>query len=237
LFVDLNTKNISSERYHKLKEWACFVLKAILWDNDGVLVDTEKLYFQAGRERVEKEGVELTTDKFIEQSLKKGMSVFDVLPNQDLEYIDRLRVERDARYSELLHTELEVIDGARETLVALQGRVRMGVVTGAHREHFDIIHSQTHMLPFFEFVLAREDYEKSKPDPDAYLTAMRLHGLKPEECIVVEDSERGCKAAADAGLRVFVVPNELSQDGDFSPAYKILNNVREVVDEVEVLLN
>jgi len=231
----MDIKNISSKCYYKLKEWACFVLKAILWDNDGVLVDTEKLYFQAGREIVEKQGVVLTTEKFIEQSLKKGRSVFDVLPNQDPEYLDRLRVVRDARYSELLHTELEVIDGARETLAALHDRLRLGVVTGSHREHFDIIHSQTNMLPFFEFVLAREDYEKSKPDPDAYLTAMRLHGLKPEECIVVEDSERGCKAAADAGLRVFVVPNELSKDGDFSPAYKVLNNVREVVKEVEAL--
>lgn len=211
------------------------MLKAILWDNDGVLVDTEKLYFQAGRECVEKEGVVLTTEKFIEQSLTKGMSVFDVLPNQDPEYIDRLRVERNARYSELLHTELEVIDGARETLAALHGRVRMGCVTGSRRDHFDIIHSQTNMLPFFEFVLVREDYEKSKPDPDAYLTAMRLYGLKAEDCVVVEDSERGCKAAADAGLRVFVVPNELSRAGDFSPAYKILDNVRDVVGEVEAL--
>jgi HAD superfamily hydrolase (TIGR01509 family) len=211
------------------------VLKAILWDNDGVLVDTEKLYFQAGREIVAKQGVELTTEKFIEQSLKKGLSVFDFLPNQDPEYIDPLRIERDARYSDLLHTELEIVDGARETLVALHGRVRMGVVTGSHREHFDIIHSQTDMLPFFEFVLVREDYQLSKPDPDAYLTAMRLHGLQADDCIVVEDSERGCKAAADAGLRVFVVPNELSQHGDFSPAYKVLNSVREVVGEVERL--
>ena len=212
------------------------MLKAILWDNDGVLVDTEKLYFQAGREIVEIQGVVLTTEKFIEQSLTKGQSVFDVLPNQDADYIDGLRIKRNARYSELLRNELDVIDGARETLAALHGRVRMGVVTGSRREHFDIIHSQTDMLPFFEFVVAREDYDKSKPDPDAYLTAMRLYGLKPEDCVVVEDSERGCKAAADAGLRVFVVPNELSRQGDFSPAYKVLNHVGEIVDEVEAMI-
>ncbi len=212
------------------------MLKAILWDNDGVLVDTEILYFQAGREILAEQGVTLTTDEFIEQSLQKGMSVFDLLPDQNPQIIAPLRLKRNARYSDLLRTHLKVIEGARETLATLHGRVRMGVVTGSRQSHFDIIHSQTEMLPFFEFVLAREGYEKSKPHPDAYLTAMRLHGLKPNECIVVEDSERGCRAAADAGLRVFVVPNALSQHGDFSPAYKVLNNVREVVGEAETLL-
>ena len=79
-----------------------------------------------------------------------------------------------------------------------------------------------------------DTYKQAKPHPDAYLTAMRLHGLEPETCVVVEDSERGC-AAAKAGLRVLVVPNALSQHGDFSPAYKVLGSVREVVDEVERL--
>ncbi|MDE2831869.1 MAG: HAD family phosphatase, partial [Gemmatimonadota bacterium] len=65
--------------------------------------------------------------------------------------------------------------------------------------------------------------------------AMRLHGLQPDDCVVVEDSERGCVAAAAAGLRVLAVPNELSKYGDFSSAYKILNSVRDVVDEIEKL--
>lgn len=177
------------------------MIQAILWDNDGVLVDTEGLYFQAGQEVLERQGVELTQENFIEQSLKMGKSVFDFLPDQNQELIDRLRVERNAR----------------------------------GRAHFDIIHAQTDLLRFFEFVLAREDYDKSKPHPDAYLKAMRLHGWTPDDCVVVEDSERGCAAAVAAGLRVLVVPNDLSKHGDFSPAYKVLGHVREVVDEVERL--
>jgi len=213
------------------------VLKAILWDNDGVLVDTEGLYFQAGQEVLETQGVVLTKERFIEQSLKKGESVFDLLPNQNKDYVDQLRVTRNARYSALLGEGVEVLDGVVETLEALQGRVHMGVVTGSRRTHFDIIHGQTDLMRFFEFVLAREDYDLSKPHPDAYLKAMDLHNWTPDECVVVEDSERGCAAAAAAGLRVFVVPNELSEHGDFSPAYKVLGSVRDVVDEVGKLLN
>jgi len=213
------------------------VLKAILWDNDGVLVDTEGLYFQAGQEILAAQGVVLTREDFIEQSLKKGESVFDFLPEQDEDYIDPLRVERNARYSELLSEGVQVLDGVVETLEALHGRVRMGVVTGSRRDHFDIIHAPMDLLGFFEFVLAREDYDKSKPHPDAYLKAMQLHGWTPDDCVVVEDSERGCAAAAAAGLRVLIVPNDLSAQGDFSPAYKVLGNVREVADVVAELQN
>ncbi|MDA0708869.1 MAG: HAD family phosphatase [bacterium] len=211
------------------------MLKAILWDNDGVLVDTETLYFQAGREILEGEGVELTKEKFVEQSLKKGLSVFDVLPNQDPAYIGALRLKRNARYSALLSAGVQVMDGAHETLAALHPHLRMAVVTGSRKDHFDIIHAQTDMLPFFEFVLTREGYDGGKPHPDAYLAAMRLMGLRADACVVVEDSERGCRAAADAGLRVFAVPNALSGQGDFSPAYKILSHVRQVRDEIEFL--
>ena len=211
------------------------MIRAILWDNDGVLVDTEGLYFQAGHEVLATQGVELTHRDFAEQSLKKGLSVFDFLPDQDAELIEELRLKRNARYSALLAEGVPVIDGVVETLKTFHGRVQMGIVTGSLRDHFDIVHAQTNLLPFFDFVLVREDYEEAKPHPDAYLTAMRLHGLQPDDCVVVEDSERGCVAAAAAGLRVLAVPNALSKYGDFSSAYKILNSVRDVVDEIEKL--
>ena len=211
------------------------MIRAILWDNDGVLVDTEGLYFQAGHEVLATQGVELTHRDFAEQSLKKGLSVFDFLPDQNAELIEQLRFKRNARYSALLAEGVPVIDGVVETLETFYGRVQMGIVTGSLRDHFDIVHAQTNLLPFFDFVLAREDYREAKPHPDAYLTAMRLHGLQPDDCVVVEDSERGCVAAAAAGLRVLAVPNALSKYGDFSSAYKILNSVRDVVDEIEKL--
>ncbi len=211
------------------------MIRAILWDNDGVLVDTEGLYFQAGYEVLATQGVELTPEDFAEQSLKKGLSVFDFLPDQNAELIEQLRLKRNARYSALLAEGVQIVDGVIETLETFQGRVQMGIVTGSRRDHFDIVHAKTDLLPFFDFVLAREDYEEAKPHPDAYLTAMRLHGLQPNDCVVVEDSERGCVAAAAAGLRVLAVPNALSKYGDFSSAYKILNSVRDVVNEIEKL--
>ena len=214
------------------------MLKAIFWDNDGVLVDTEGLYFQATREALASVGVDVTRDLFIEISLGQGKSLFDLAEERGVtaEAIDRLREERNGRYSELLRGDTQVLDGVEETLRQLQGRVSMGVVTGSRGDHFEIIHTSTDLLQYFDFVLTREDYGEAKPAPDSYLAAMDRQGLTPEACLVVEDSERGMRAALGAGIRCLVVPNALTRGGNFSGAYRVLDGIREVVPEVLRLL-
>jgi HAD superfamily hydrolase (TIGR01509 family) len=215
------------------------VVKAVFWDNDGVLVDTEKLYFQASREVLSEIGIDLTTERFIQISLKQGRSTFVLASEQGVkpEIIDRLHAERNRRYSELLQNGVRVLDGVGDALRKLQGKVSMGIVTSSLRAHFDIIHADTGLLPFFDFVLAREDYQKSKPHPEPFLTAAAQSGLRPEECIIVEDSARGLAAANAAGIRCIVVPNLLTRNGDFSEAYRVVNNVREVGDIVFDLIS
>ena len=210
------------------------MVKAILWDNDGVLVDTEKLYFKASQEVLSEIGIDLTTELFIQISLKQGRSVFDLASAQgvNLEVMDRLRVDRNRRYSELLRKGVRVLDGVEDTLRRLRGKVIMGIVTSCLKEHFDLIHAGTGLLPFFDFILTREDYVKSKPDPEPFLTAVTQNNLRPGECIIVEDSARGLAAANAAGIRCIAVPNRLTEGEDFSKAYRVVNSVREVADMV-----
>ena len=140
------------------------MVKAILWDNDGVLVDTEKLYFKASQEVLSEIGIDLTTELFIQISLKQGRSVFDLASAQGVnpEVMDRLRVDRNRRYSELLRKGVRVLDGVEDTLRRLRGKVIMGIVTSCLKEHFDLIHAGTGLLPFFDFILTRKDYVRSK---------------------------------------------------------------------------
>jgi HAD superfamily hydrolase (TIGR01509 family) len=197
------------------------MIKAVLWDNDGVLVDTEELYFKATREVFSEIGVDLTAELFDQISLMQGRSTFYLAAAQGLkaEDIARLRADRNRRYSDLLRKGVRVLDGVEDTLRQLRGRVLMGVVTSSRREHFEIIHVGTGLLHFFDFVLTREDYGKSKPNPDPFLTAIKRNGLKRQHCIIVEDSERGLAAAKAAGIRCIMVPNSLTKDDDFSGAY------------------
>ncbi len=215
------------------------MIKAIFWDNDGVLVDTEDLYFQASREMLANIGVKLTAELFIQISLKQGRSIFDLASAQGVkpEDIDRLRNARNRRYRELLRTGVHVLDGVEDALRRLHGRVLMGVVTSSLKAHFDIIHTGTGLLPLFDFVLTREDYEKSKPNPEPFLTAATQNGLQLKECIIVEDSARGLAAARSAGIKCIVVPNRLTKSSNFSGAYRVVSSAREAADIVLGLIN
>jgi HAD superfamily hydrolase (TIGR01509 family) len=214
------------------------MIRTVLWDNDGVLVDTEALYFQATREVLATIGADLTRDLFIQLSLEEGRSAFDLAREREAteEAVERLRSTRNERYSALLRSGVPMFEGADEVLSRLHGRVRMGVVTSSHRDHFEIIHRSTGLLRYFEFVLTREDYDRAKPHPDPYQAALDRHGLRADESVVVEDSVRGLLAARGAGIRCIVVPNTLTRDGNFDGAHAVVADLREAEAELERLL-
>jgi HAD superfamily hydrolase (TIGR01509 family) len=203
----------------------------ILWDNDGVLVDTERYYFQASREALEKTGIRLSWQDFARISLTEGRSIFDLAKAQDLpeREIEDLRRWRNARYAELLETEDLGFAGPLETLTSLHGRIGMAIVTSALRSHFNIIHRRTGMLPFFDFCLVREDYAMSKPAPEAYLLALKRSGHPANEVLVIEDSPRGLAAAKAAGLTCWVIPGaEHDVAVDFPHADRILHDLAQL---------
>lgn len=209
-------------------------MHTILWDNDGVLVDTEGLYFRATQDVLRTVGLPLTADQFKEISLRRGESTFVLAVEHGIadDEIARLRAERDRRYAELLGSQSWAIDGAEEVLRSLHRQVRMGVVTSARKVHFETAHARTGLRQYLDFVLTREDYQQTKPHPEPYLTAMARHHLRPEDCIVVEDSERGLAAATAAGLPCLIVLSDWSRDADFSGASQVLPSIRDVPEAV-----
>tara|TARA_B100001250_G_scaffold21353_1_gene18084 strand:+ start:6053 stop:6700 length:648 start_codon:yes stop_codon:yes gene_type:complete len=214
------------------------MLKAVLWDNDGVLVDTEHLYYQACREVLLRYEIPLDEESFIELFLRKSEGLIALLSERGLsENLDIAQDWRNRRYTQLLSEGVAPIEGIRETLILLKPRVQMGIVTSSRKTHFDLIHSQTGVLKFFDFVLAREDYVASKPDPEPYLQAMIRNDLMPDECIVVEDSPRGLQAANAAGLRCVVIPRGLTCGLNFEGAWMRIKRAVDLIPIVESLQN
>ena len=165
----------------------------IFWDNDGVLMETEHLYYQANAEALAGVGVELSLDDFCRISLRQGESVLDLAagPGRSGNAAAELRRVRDGIYFRLLGEEARVIPGVRETLGRLHGRLPMAIVTSCRRENFLQMHRASGLLHYFDFILTREDYGASKPDPEPYRTACARAGLNPGRCLAIEDSERG----------------------------------------------
>jgi beta-phosphoglucomutase-like phosphatase (HAD superfamily) len=117
-----------------------------------------------------------------------------------------------------------------EVLSLLRGRFRMAVVTTSRREHFELMHQRSNLSQFFEFAVTREDYKRSKPDPEPYLTALRRLRLSAKQCIAIEDSERGLVAANAAGLPCIAIPSSMTKDGAFGDAAMIVPNAAALSD-------
>jgi HAD superfamily hydrolase (TIGR01509 family) len=205
-------------------------VKAIFWDNDGVLVDTEQLYFRVTQQVLASVDVPLTEDQYVELFLVQGRGSWHLAEERGIpaDEIDRLRDRRNAIYAERLRRTPLVLAGVQSVLDELHGKYVMGIVTTSSREHFDVIHQSSGLLRYFDFVLTAGDYARKKPHPDPYLRAVERSGVDHSACVAIEDSERGLASATAAGLRCLVVPTPLTRGRAFAGAHRILGHVTDI---------
>ncbi len=215
------------------------MIQGILWDNDGVLVDTEHLFYAVNRDLLQEQGVALSEDDFFNWYLADNCGAWHILlqNGKKAEEIAALRAERNRRYTELLLQERNLaIPGGAALLAQCAARVPMGVVTSACRNHFDIIHARHDLRRHFQFVLTAEDYADSKPSPEPYLKGLDRLGLAGADCLVIEDSPRGLQAARAAGIECIVLRNRLTSQCRFDGAYRVVNSMEELGSEIAALL-
>lgn len=207
---------------------------AILFDNDGVLVDTEGFYYRANREALAPFGVELDRETYIDLFLRDSCGAWDLLRERGVSEgeIHAARARRDAHYVALVtggEKSCLLLPGVASGLAALAGRYRMAIVTSSEPEPFAAAHARAGILHHFELALTRDQYSNSKPDPEPYVTAAKRLGVSPSRCLVIEDSERGLRAAKAAGIPCWVVPSELTRGGSFGAADAVLDGFDDVV--------
>lgn len=201
----------------------------ILWDHDGVLVDTERWFFVATRDVMRGLGVYLSQETYLEY-MTRGQSCWDLCSTSGIsdEEVTRHRAIRDARYREHLRTESIEVDGVADALAILAKSFEMAVVTTARRADFELIHRSRALLGFFQFVLTIEDYRRAKPHPDPYLAALERFGARPDQAIVIEDSARGLHSALEAGVDCLVVRSPFTASQDFTGAWRVVDSISQV---------
>ena len=182
----------------------------LLFDHDGVLVNTEPLYLQAIQEQLATLGIALRETDYL-QNMAVGADPWALAraAGCDEATVDQLRDARDARYQQLLSMRPITIAGVDDLIAELAKHFQLAIVTTSRDVDFDLIHAlggqpRTSATPdvvrHMGFILTRSQYEKSKPDPQPYLLALSRFGIEPSQALVIEDSERGLRSAVAAGI-------------------------------------
>jgi HAD superfamily hydrolase (TIGR01509 family) len=205
---------------------------AVIFDLDGVLVDSEAAWNDARRKVAEESGGTWRADA---QRAMMGMS--------SLEWARYMREQLGVRLSEeeisravaerlerLYRTRLPLIAGAREAVTALALRWPLALASSANRPIIELVLELAGLNDRFQAVVSSEEVAHGKPAPDVYLEAARRIACEPARCAAVEDSANGLRAAAAAGMRVIAIPNT-----DFPPPQALLSAADVVLASIEAL--
>ncbi len=213
------------------------MIKALFFDNDGVLVSTEHLYFQADQQVLQELGHSYSEDQYRQSVMVEGKGFTHLLTDLGFSEaaIKEATGKRNQVYFSALTTQDNRITGVESVLKTLSPQFIMMIVSASRREHFERIHEQTGFLQYFKTSFCREDYPAQKPYPDGYLKALQQSGVKPEESLVIEDSPRGIVAAHAAGIKAVAIPHGPTESMDFSQADFVLNNITELPNLINQL--
>jgi beta-phosphoglucomutase-like phosphatase (HAD superfamily) len=198
----------------------------ILWDHDGVLVETEPWYYEATRLTLSELGIALHKDEYL-KDMACGISAWEraAAAGVPSDEIGRLKGQRNELYQRFLITKDIDIVGVEAILETLSLDYAMAIVTTSKKQDFELIHRERNITKHMAFVLTSGDYRRSKPYPDPYLAALDRFGVTKEEAVVVEDSERGLRAAVAAGIDCVVVRNDFVTEHDLSAATRQIDSL------------
>ncbi|HEY0001101.1 MAG TPA: HAD family phosphatase [Actinoplanes sp.] len=207
-------------------------IEAVIFDLDGVIIDTEEVWEEVRRGYVAEHGREFLPDT---QDRMMGMSTGEWSRHLAEEVgvphpAERVAADVLGRMAERYRTALPLIEGSVETVRRLGARFTLGLASSSARVLIDQVLATAGLTDAFAVTLSTEEVPRGKPAPDVYLTAVEKLGLTPAACAAIEDSSNGLRSAAAAGLAVIAVPH-----GVYPPAADALAMASLVVDSLAEL--
>jgi len=194
--------------------------RAVLWDMDGTLVDSEEFHWLSWRDTMAAEGIPITHDQFVVTFGQRNDSILPRWLGADA-MADRIQRVGDAKeelYRRLVRESgLAPLPGAAEWVRRLQRENwRQAVASSAPRANLDVVLEVIGLRGCFQAVVSAEDVTAGKPDPQVFLTAAARLGASPSHCVVVEDAAAGVEAARRAGMRSIGVSRKSTLAADIA---------------------
>lgn len=202
--------------------------RAVVFDMDGLMFNTEAVYWLVGGEILRRRRCEFTQELSDAMMGRPPQAAFEVMiqwHGLDCTW-QQLALESEEAFLRLMGGRVETMPGLMELLAALErAGLPKAIGTSSARSLAGAVLSQFDLTRRFQFILAAEDVTHGKPHPEIYLKAAQRLGLPPAEVLVLEDSANGCRAAAAAGAYTVAVPGPHSQAQDFSMAAMRLDSL------------
>jgi HAD superfamily hydrolase (TIGR01509 family) len=208
------------------------VIDAVVFDLDGVIVDSEHVWDEVRQRLAEERGGRwhdrASRDMMGMSSVEWSRYMHDVIGLEETP--EEINAEVVRRLEAIYRERLPLIPGAVEAVEALAERWPLGLASSSNRGLIDFVLDVSSLDRFFRATVSSEEVAFGKPAPDVYLEAARRLEAAPERCAAIEDSEAGIRSAKAAGMRVIAIPNP-----HFPPAAEALEAADTVLDSVAEL--
>ena len=210
------------------------MIRALIFDMDGTLIDSEKMHYRAWRQTLQDFGVHsFPFEDFVSYigTSNERLAGDYILSHGLAADIESLVLHKQKIYLEMI-PEIKPLPGVREILSRYHGRLLLAVASSSHCLELSRILDTLELSSYFAYVVGGDMVSRKKPDPEIYLRTMALLALRAEECVAFEDSESGIAAAKNAGMFGVAVPNSLLTNGDFSRADAIIRQIDQANDQL-----
>jgi len=204
--------------------------KTILWDMDGVIANSALFHFAAWQETFAKRGVNFTKEHFTRLFGTRNDFIIRNVLGEGLseENVKSIVQEKEASFREKAKGNIKTFPGVVKLLNTIKrGNFKQALVSSAPKENIDLLSSELNLKGIFDRVVSGREVAESKPSPQIYLLAAEKLGAEPKDCIVIEDSPFGVKAAKAARMRCLAVTNTHPKQ-DFEEADSVVDSLEKV---------